>query len=100
MWRALLADRAAGAARGLMAARFHRGLAVAIREAASALATQHGARAVALGGGVFQNATLLEGLATDWPLALLTACEVPAGDGGLALGQAVVAMARLLDAAA
>ena len=92
-WHALAADLAKGAAAAEMAARFHAGLAAAVRSMATALASRHGAKAIALGGGVFQNATMLEAMAEDWPLPLLAPSVVPAGDGGLALGQAVVAMA-------
>jgi hydrogenase maturation protein HypF len=54
--------------------------------------------AVALSGGCFQNALLTEltvGALTDLPL--MHHRRVPAGDGGLALGQAAVAAARALQ---
>ncbi len=98
MWRALLADRAAGAAPEAMAARFHAGLAQATATLARDLARAHGARAIALSGGVFQNATLLEAtVAALAGEALLIPAQAPMNDGGLALGQAAVAAARALE---
>jgi len=52
---------------------------------------------VALSGGSFQNRLLLEGVShmlEGLGLTVLTHCQVPANDGGLALGQAAVAAAR------
>lgn len=102
MWRALLADLAAGTATPRMAARFHRGLARALVQLADALAWHDGARigTVVLSGGVFQNATLLrlvgEGL-RERGLSVLSHRAVPPNDGGIALGQAAVAAARALS---
>lgn len=96
LWAPLLADLAAGAGPGRIAARFHAGFAAALCAAAADLRTRHGAAAVALTGGVFQNALLLEGCLARLDGPVLTHAAVPAGDGGLALGQAVVAMARSL----
>lgn len=98
MWRALLADRAGGAPPGLLAARFHAGLAEAVTSAAVALARRHGAGAIALGGGVFQNPTLLTACLKALPSPVLVNSAVPCGDGGLAYGQALVAMARAMAA--
>ena len=57
---------------------------------------------VALSGGCFQNRVLFEevvrGLEREG-FRVLTHAEVPANDGGLALGQAAIGAARLLDAA-
>ncbi|MFG1416390.1 carbamoyltransferase HypF [Xanthobacter sp. V0B-10] len=99
LWRALLADRAAGRPAGAMSGAFHRGLAHAFADAAARVARRGGIGAVALSGGVFQNALLLEeteGRLAGHGLRVLSPTQVPAGDGGLALGQAVVAAARLM----
>lgn len=97
-WRALLGDLHLETPIGTIAARFHRGLAKAVVAMAVRL-SQAGARfeQVALSGGCFQNATLFrlieEGL-TAQGLIVLSHREVPANDGGLALGQALVALAQ------
>lgn len=97
LWRALLADRAAGRARGAMAGAVHRGLARAFADAAAQVARREGLAAVALSGGVFQNALLLEETMrclSGHGLQVLAPAQVPANDGGLALGQAAIAAAR------
>ncbi len=97
MWAALLADRAAGVPAGVLAARFHLGLAEAASGVARALAKAHGARAIALTGGCFQNVTLLElCLGRLAGCTVLTHSATPSNDGGLALGQAAVAAAQVL----
>lgn len=97
LWHALLGDRAAGAPAGLLAARFHLGLAELVAGRARELARRHGAGTVALSGGCFQNATLLElCLARLGDLTVLVQAATPANDGGLALGQAAVAAVRAL----
>lgn len=101
MWRAACADQAEGRAPGIIARRFHAGVAEAFARLALSLAAQHGASAIALSGGVCQNALLLEMLVARLEpsgRSLLLPGEVPANDGGLALGQAAVAAARLEDA--
>lgn len=90
----LLADRAAGVGVPVAAARFHNGLVNAIAQVAERV----GEERVALTGGCFQNRVLLE-RATARLSALgfepLLHRQVPANDGGLALGQVAVAAARL-----
>ena len=57
---------------------------------------QAGTDTVALGGGVFANMLLLDGIMLQLQAAgmrVLTAERFPANDGGLALGQAAVASA-------
>ncbi|HTB48262.1 MAG TPA: carbamoyltransferase HypF [Acetobacteraceae bacterium] len=96
MWRPLLQDVAAGTPVPLIAGRFHGGLAIAISRMVAALRVTG---RVALSGGVFQNKLLLELVMrrlTAQGLDVLTHRQVPANDGGLALGQAVVAAARML----
>jgi hydrogenase maturation protein HypF len=124
MWSALFGDLILHTPVGVMAARFHRGLASSIvrmveklaDEATSSSEAAPGAAApgaaasgaappgaarphVALSGGVFQNRTLFERVHAGLEAGgfrVLTHAEVPCNDGGLSLGQAVIAAARLL----
>lgn len=78
---------------------FHAGLARAFAAEAKTLVESGEARAVALSGGCFQNALLL-GLTLEAlegvPVMIHT--KTPANDGGLALGQALVAAAQAVSA--
>lgn len=101
MWTALLGDLVLKTPVPTMAARFHKGLAQVICRMVDKVAQrpEHGAalRTVALSGGVFQNRVLHERVARQLRAAgytVLTHRQVPCNDGGLALGQAVVAAAR------
>jgi len=91
------ADLAAGVAREVVAARFHNGLAALIEGGCVLLREQSGLDTVALSGGVFQNLLLLGGTVTRLEargFTVLTHARVPCNDGGISLGQAVVAAAR------
>ncbi|ASV99244.1 carbamoyltransferase HypF [Paraburkholderia aromaticivorans] len=101
MWEALLDDLLRGAPAPVIAARFHKGVAIAIVRMVACLADlltgPADARSVALSGGVFQNRILFEQVATRLAEAgfrVLAHRQVPANDGGLSLGQAVVAAAQ------
>lgn len=98
LWPGLLDDLDAAAPIGLMAARFHRGLANAIVNAAARIALARGLDTIALSGGCFQNKALFslvhDGLVSQ-NLSVLSHRQVPANDGGLSLGQAVVALAHV-----
>ena len=99
LWHAALADRASGTPAALLSARFHDGVADAFAQATLRVATAEGLGTVVLCGGVFQNARLLVSLTNRLAaggLRVLTAASVPVNDGGLALGQAAVAAARLM----
>ncbi|MCL6546459.1 MAG: carbamoyltransferase HypF [Bryobacteraceae bacterium] len=75
---------------GLISARFHNTLAAWIVR----VARRTGVRQVALSGGVFQNSYLTEraaALLEQAGIRVATHQRVPANDGGLALGQAVIA---------
>jgi hydrogenase maturation protein HypF len=102
-WRALFNDRLAGVAPGIIAARFHKGLARAVVSMAwrlSRAAPGESVDTVALSGGVFQNSILLALVVSglrERGFRVLTHSLIPANDGGLALGQAVIAAARALD---
>jgi hydrogenase maturation protein HypF len=82
------------AARG--AARFHATLVWALAEWAARAAVAQGLTVVACGGGCLLNAILAQGLRRELGargLTMLEAQDVPANDGGIALGQAWVALA-------
>jgi hydrogenase maturation protein HypF len=104
MWQAVLGDLCLDTPVGVMAARFHRGLAKVIVRMVDTLITRMPAespavRTVALSGGVFQNRVLFERVVSSLEargLAVLTHSAVPCNDGGLALGQAVIAAAQQL----
>jgi hydrogenase maturation protein HypF len=76
-----------------VSARFHNTLVAATAEAVRLVRQQHGKHPVVFTGGCFQNARLCESLqaslASEFSVHLH--CQVPPGDGGIALGQAVVA---------
>ncbi len=86
----------------VMSARFHKGLAKIIVSMIQKLSTVDQQRifdTVALSGGVFQNKTLFEQVVTRLErdnFNVLTHKQVPANDGGIALGQAVIGAARLV----
>lgn len=100
LWPALLLDLRRGTPAAHVARRFLAGLAAAW---AALVREELGARryaAVALSGGVFQNAVFTELLCRElrpFGVPLWTHRRVPANDGGIALGQAVVAAARALQ---
>jgi hydrogenase maturation protein HypF len=84
-----------------IAARFHLGLADALSDTAATIATESGLSRVALGGGSFQNRILLSSVTSRLEgagLVVLLPSEVPANDGGLALGQAAIASATMHQA--
>jgi len=94
MLRALLADLRNGVSAGAMAVRFHNGLAAMVGAACRTLREQFGVAQVALSGGVWQNMVLLGRtvpLLRGDGFEVYLHRQVPANDGGLALGQAVVA---------
>ena len=95
--RAIVADLDAGTPTDLVAMRFHTGLARAFAERALALVEGGRAKAVALSGGCFQNTLLLDlTIEALGDVPVLVHRWVPPNDGGLALGQALVAMTAAL----
>lgn len=95
---ALATDLAGGRAVPEAAAAFHNGLAAALVRVARQAAADHGLETVALSGGTFQNQLLAERVARgleEAELEVLTHNRVPPNDGGISLGQAVIAGARL-----
>ncbi|TMR23501.1 carbamoyltransferase HypF, partial [Nonomuraea zeae] len=95
--RAAAADLAAGTGPDVISARFHNGVADLVVRCCRMLREATGLATVALSGGVFQNVLLLgrtiDGLGGAG-FRVLTHTGVPAGDGGISLGQVAVAAAR------
>lgn len=94
--RAVVADLQAGLPPGVIAARFHNGLALLVRDVCLHLRAESGLTTVALSGGVWQNVALLGRavpLLEAAGFTVLTHRLVPPNDGGLSLGQAVIAAA-------
>ncbi|HEX2444819.1 MAG TPA: carbamoyltransferase HypF [Vicinamibacterales bacterium] len=77
---------------GTLAARFHNTICAATLALLHEARRAHGRLPVVLTGGCFQNARLTETLLdAGRELAIYAPGEVPPGDGGIALGQALVA---------
>ncbi len=95
--RSIVHDVGAGEAIGVIAARFHRSVAEAIVGTSERVRSRTGLTTVALSGGVFQNVTLTQitrAALIERNFEVLLHRLVPPNDGGLALGQAVIAAAR------
>ena len=89
-------DLGAAAAAAVIAARFHAAVADLIVELAERCREQTGLDVVALGGGVFQNALLLAAAQhdlSDRGFTVLRPRLLPPNDGGIALGQILIAAA-------
>ncbi|MEU8780014.1 carbamoyltransferase HypF [Streptomyces sp. NPDC048637] len=98
---AVVEDLRAGTAVPLIAARFHTAVAGLVRRGCALARERTGLTIVALTGGVFANTLLAEataGLLREDGFTVLRHRRVPPNDGGLALGQIVVA-ARMAGAA-
>nr|WP_108649524.1 hypothetical protein [Dongshaea marina] len=91
---ALLADWRAGKPVSLLAVKFHHTLAELSARLLKILATQTGVEQLVLTGGVFQNRLLAELMIQrliELDLKPWLSEAIPANDGGIALGQAVIA---------
>jgi hydrogenase maturation protein HypF len=91
-------DLGRGAEPAVIAARFQHGVVRLIDDGCAAIRDRHGLATVALSGGVFQNLTVLGGAVARLEargFRVLTHARVPCNDGGISLGQAVVAAARM-----
>ena len=91
---AVIYDLQRGASQATIAARFHNSITLMIVELCQAISKKTGINQVALSGGVFQNRLLLRktvSLLEDKELKVLTHRQVPTNDGGISLGQAVIA---------
>jgi len=96
--QALIKDVMAGIPTSKVSARFHNGLAEGVRTVVKKISQDSGIHEVALSGGVWQNITLLGrtlSLLENDGFEVYIHREVPTNDGGLALGQAMIAAGRL-----
>jgi hydrogenase maturation protein HypF len=99
--RALADDLRDGTSPGVVAARFHNGVALATARACTVLARREAIATIVLSGGVFQNRRLLattSELLSAAGLRVLTPERLPPNDGGISFGQAAVAAARMAGA--
>ncbi|MGH8001229.1 MAG: carbamoyltransferase HypF [Brasilonema sp.] len=98
MWQALLNDLQQHTPPAVIAAKFHTSLAHTIVEMVNNLRQKNDIHQVVLTGGVSQNCILLEQVTKGLQaleVHVLTHGLVPSNDGGLSLGQAVIAAAQL-----
>jgi len=91
--RAATGDLVSGRAPGTVSARFHESVIAATVEAVRLAARARGVLPVVLTGGCFQNVRLAEGILRGLSPTFTVHLHqrVPPGDGGVALGQALVA---------
>jgi hydrogenase maturation protein HypF len=95
MVRTVVGELIAGVHAATISARFHNTLAAATAAAVRLAACERGRLPVVLTGGCFQNARLAEGILgrLSSRFSVYLHRRVPPGDGGVSLGQAVVAAA-------
>lgn len=94
LWEQILNDLAVGTKQGVISARFHNGLAELFLDLSLSLRQSTGIDTVALSGGVWQNRTLLTKtvhLFRKNGFKILHHRNVPTNDGGISLGQIMVA---------
>jgi hydrogenase maturation protein HypF len=97
---AVVSDMLAGIPVPIISAKFHNGLAQLALEICRYLRVAKNINEVALSGGVWQNITLLRrtlSLLQKDGFVVYIHHQVPTNDGGLSLGQAVIAASRLRD---
>jgi hydrogenase maturation protein HypF len=94
----LIADALTDVPAPIISARFHNGFAEMVRVATVMLRNKTKINEIALSGGVWQNITLLGRTLTlleKEGFRVYIHREVPTNDGGLSLGQAAIAVARM-----
>ncbi|WP_353930584.1 carbamoyltransferase HypF [Okeanomitos corallinicola TIOX110] len=100
MWEGILKDLKQKILPSEIAAKFHISLAILITEIVKNLKQKYQFNQVVLTGGVFQNRILLEQTSKrlkNIGIKVITHSIVPANDGGLSLGQTVIAAAKYLN---
>ncbi len=94
MIQGVVDDLQSGEAHSVIARRFHNTIARATTDTCEKIRAAHGVNRVVLSGGSFQNKLLAEGVYSglvDREFEVFTHRLVPPNDGGIALGQAVIA---------
>jgi hydrogenase maturation protein HypF len=99
MWYELLTDLRQGKDLSYIAAAFQVGLGEAIAKTVAFLQSKYDFNTVVLSGGVWQNTLLLTQVKNSLSalnFRLVTHKHLPSNDGGISLGQALIALARNL----
>jgi hydrogenase maturation protein HypF len=94
IFHSVIADLRSGIPASIISTKFHNGLASAILQICKFANQQFNINEVALSGGVWQNMTLLQKtipMLEQSNFKVYIHRQVPANDGGIALGQAVIA---------
>jgi hydrogenase maturation protein HypF len=98
IFRGIVSDLERGVSRALISSKFHHTIAKIILSMCLKIRKTSGLSSVALSGGVFQNSLLLDHtfvLLDNNNFKVFTQHRVPPNDGGIALGQIVVANERI-----
>lgn len=96
--RSAVEDLLDGQTRGRVSGKFHNGVARLIQSLAIRIRDQRQLNRVVMSGGVFQNVVLVNktcALLRTAGFEVFTHSQVPANDGGISLGQAAIANARI-----
>jgi hydrogenase maturation protein HypF len=94
LFEAILADLHNSVSEATIAVKFHNTISAIISELCQVISGDTGIEDIALSGGVFQNRLLLRktvGMLKEFGFRVLTHRQVPTNDGGISLGQAVIA---------
>jgi hydrogenase maturation protein HypF len=100
MITSIVSDLRAGNPIPKIAARFQNSIAAVVLEMCQHIRRDQGIKRIALSGGVWQNLTLLTrtvNILKSNDFDVYTHSNIPANDGGLALGQALIAVQWLKD---
>ncbi|MBE9259804.1 carbamoyltransferase HypF, partial [Dolichospermum sp. LEGE 00246] len=98
-WREILNDIKQHISSSEIAAKFHKSLAITVVTMVKQLRQEQEFHQVVLTGGVFQNRILLQQVKKrleKLEINVLTHSILPTNDGGLSLGQSVIAAAKYL----
>lgn len=94
----IVRDEGRDVSRTLISQKFHKTLIDAFLDGTLRVSEKSGIRNVVLSGGVFHNSIMLHGILQGLSkkgLTVFTHSKVPAGDGGIALGQSMIAAANM-----